>query len=141
LQGNYDSMPAREKAVPFGALFANRGDEGGWGVALAVPVEFTNSTNGSSVDNGAATSNGGATFLHLLTAAASDTYTITVEGSTTGAFGGEEATLATFTLDGSVLGSERIDINGTIPRYTRWKAVRSGSAGDTVQAAVNLVRF
>ena len=141
LQGGYSTLPEVAKVIPFTAKFANRGGRGGWGVALAVPMTFTNSSNGSSVDNSAASSNGGAAFLHILQAAASDTYAITVEGSTTGAFGGEESTLATFTLDASALGSERIAIAGSVPRYTRWKAVRTGSAGNTVEIAVHLVRF
>lgn len=141
LQGKYSPQPAVGAFIPFSAMFANKGKLGGWGVALAVPVTFTNTANGGAVDNGGATSNGGAAFLHILQAAASDTYSIVVEGSTTGSFGGEETTVATFTLDASALGSERIAINGTIPRYTRWKATRTGSAGDTVEIAVNLVRF
>ena len=141
VQGNYGTMPEIEKYVPFSAQFANTGDLGGWGVALTPPVSFTNTTNGSSVDNGAASSNGGAAFLHVLQAAASDTYTIVVEGSTTGAFAGEQTTLVTFALNASALGSERKAIAGTIPRYTRFKATRSGSAGNTVKIAVNLVRF
>jgi hypothetical protein len=141
LQGKYATMPEVDKHIPFTANFAARGQLGGWGVALAVPVSFTNSNNGSSVDNGASSDNGGAAFLHVLQAAASDTYTIIIEGSTTGAFGGEETTLATFSLNGSALGSERAAISGTLPRYTRWKATRSGSAGDTVEIAVSLVRF
>jgi hypothetical protein len=140
-QGKYSTLIEVAQMIPFTANFATRGTRGGWGRTLAVPVAFTNSTNGSSVDDGAATSDGGAAYLHVLTAAASDTYTLTVEGSATGAFGGEETTLATFTLDGSALGSERVAIGGSIPRYTRWTGARSGSAGDAVQIAVNLVRF
>ncbi len=140
-QGEYQSLVEMGKYVPFTAAFANQGELGGWGSALAVPVEFTNSTNGSSVDGGAASADGGAAYLHVLTVAASDTYTLTVEGSATGAFAGEESTLATFTLDASALGSEWQAIVGSIPQHTRWKAVRSGSAGDTVKVSVNLVRF
>lgn len=141
-QNRYSAMPERGTFVPFGAYFANRGEVGGWGVALAVPTTFTNSTNGSAVDNGAATTNGGAAFLHVLQEAASDTYAFTIEGSTTGAFSGEQTTLATFTtLNANALGSERVAIAGTLPRYTRWKAVRTGSAGNTVKIAVSLIRF
>jgi hypothetical protein len=141
LQGRYDSMPEANKAVPFGALFANRGLGGGWGVALAVPVSFTNTTTGTGVDNGAATTKGGAAFLHVLQAAASDTYRIVVEGATDSGFT-SPTELAVFTLNASALGSERIEIAGTLPRYTRWKATRlTGTAGDTVKVAVNLVRF
>jgi hypothetical protein len=110
-------------------------------VALAVPVTFTDSGNGAAVDGGAASSDGGAAFLHLLQAAASDTYTIIVEGADDSGFTTNVVTLATFSLDASALGSERVGISGTISRYTRWKATRSGSAGDTVAMAVNLIRF
>jgi hypothetical protein len=140
-QGKYSNLPEIGKYVPFGAAFATIGNLGGWGVALAVPVTFTNTINGSGVDNSAASSNGGAAYLHVLQAAASDTYTIVVEGSATGAFSGEQSTLATFSLNASVIGSERQAISGTIPRYVRWKATRSGSAGDTVKIVVGLVRF
>jgi hypothetical protein len=141
-QGKYGVMPEIGKYVPFTATFANRGELGGWGVALGVPTSFTNTANGPAVNNGAATTQGGAAFLHLLTAAATDRYSITVEGSATGAFAGEQTTLATFTLNASQIGSESIQLAGTIPQYTRWKATRtSGSAGNTVKIAVSLVRF
>jgi len=141
LQGQYQSMPEVNNAIPFTAQFVSKGKRGGWGVALAVPVDITNSTNGSVVNHGSATSNGGAVFLHILQAAVSDTYSITVEGSTTGAFASEETTLATFTLDGSSVNAERIVLYGSVPQYTRWTATRTGSAGDTLTLAINLVRF
>lgn len=142
LQSRYSTTPEVGQVVPFSATFANRqGNQDGWGTALAVPTSFTNTTNGTAVNHGAATTDGGAAYLHVLTAAASDTYAVTVEGSTTGVFSGEQTTLATFTLNGSALGSERIAINGSIPQYIRWRAVRTGSAGDTVRIALSLVRF
>src|SRR5579871_4902899 len=103
LEGSYSPLPQVNRYVPFTAAFANSASLGGWGVALAVPVSFTNTTNGTGVNNGAATTKGGTAFLHVLQAAASDTYTFTVEGSTTGAFAGEQTTLATFTLNASAL--------------------------------------
>lgn len=141
LQGKYGVSPANGAAVPFSAMFSNVGASGGWGTALAVGATFTNTANGSSVDNGAASTQGGAAFLHVLQAAASDTYTIIVEQSSTGAFSGEQTTLATFTLNASALDSERIAFSGTVQRYTRWKATRTGSAGNTVKISLNLVRF
>lgn len=141
LQGKYGTLPEINKYVPFAAMFVNSGEVGGWGVALAAPVSFTNTTTGSALDNGVATNNGGAAFLHILQAAASDTYSIVVEGSDTGAFAGEQTTLATFLLNASQVGSERKSISGAIPRYVRWKATRSGSAGNSVKIAINLVRF
>lgn len=140
-QGKYSVIPAIGNVVPFAATFAARGLRGGWGVALTPPVQFTTSTNGTAVNNGAATPNGGAAFLHILAAAATDRYTIVVEGSASGAFAGEQTTLATFTLDAAARDSERVDLAGTLPQYPRWKATRSGSAGDTVEIAVSLIRY
>ena len=140
-QTRYGTLPQFNKFIPFNTAFANRGELGGWGVALAVPTTFTNTANGTAVNNGASSANGGAGFLHVLQAGASDTYAITIEGSATGAFGGEETTLATFTADASALASEQIDIPGTIPQYTRWKATCSGSAGDSIKIAVSLIRY
>lgn len=139
-QTRYGTLPQFNKFIPFNAAFANRGEMGGWGVALAVPTTFSNSSNGSGIDNGDPTSNGGIACLHVLTATTTDTYTITVEGSTNGNFSGEETTLTTFTLNGSALGSELKAISGTIPRHTRWKAVQATS-GDTVEIAISLIRY
>ncbi len=140
-QEQYKTMPEINKVIPFTASFAPRGQAGGWGQALAAPVTITNTTSGTSVDYGAATTKGGSAAVHILQAAASDTYAITVQGSTTGAFAGEETTVATFTKNGSALGAEQIAISGTIPRYVRYRAVRTGSAGNNVTLAVILVRF
>lgn len=108
---------------------------------LTPPLAFTTSTNGSAFDGGAATAQGGIGTLHVLTAAASDLYAFTIEGSATGAFAGEQTTLLTFALNGSALGSERAAVSGAIPRWLRWKAVRTGSAGNTVRIAVHFTRF
>jgi hypothetical protein len=107
---------------------------------LTPPVNFTDSVVGTMVDNVAASPKGGSVHLHVLTAAATDRYTFVVEGSSTGAFAGEQ-TIWTFTLNAAAVGSERVAISVPIPRYTRWKATRTGSAGNTVRAAVSLVRF
>jgi len=141
-QGKYSVIPAIGNVVPFSAQFANRGELGGWGVTLAAPTAFTTTISGPAVNNGVATTKGGVAFLHILAAAPTDRYTFVVEGSATGAFIGEQTTLTTFTFDGSAVGSEFLLITGTIPPYVRWQATRSsGAAGDTVRAAVSLVRF
>ncbi|MCC6894132.1 MAG: hypothetical protein IT321_15015, partial [Anaerolineae bacterium] len=118
-----------------------RGDLGGWGVMLTPPVTITNTSTGSGVDEGAATTKGGAAFLHILQVPSPDTYTVIVEGATNAGFSVGLVTLATFTLNGSALGSERIAINGSIPQYTRYKATRSGTAANAFKLAVGLVRF
>lgn len=140
LQSKYSAMPRVGSYVPFAAFFANRGDLGGWGNALAVGDSFTNTANGVTIDGGAASTNGAAAFLHVLTAAASDTYSIIIQGSSASDMSGA-TTLGSFTLNASALGSERIVIAGSIPRYVRYRATRTGSAGNTVKIAVNFVRF
>lgn len=143
-QGHYKTMPEINKVVPFIAKFANRGESGGWGTILGAPqtAVFTNTANGPAVDNGAATTNGGAAYLHVLDTSGADTYTMIVEGATNIGFSTGVTTLATFTLNGSQLGSERVAIAGTIPQFTRWRVTRAtGTAGDSTTIAVVLVRF
>ena len=139
-QGRYGALPQVNQMIPFRAGFANRGEDGGWGIALTQPVDMTGSTSGATVDNGAASDGGGLVGLHVLEAAGSDATVITIEGSATGAFSGEESVLATFTLDGRALGSELVAIDGAIPRYARWKATADPAAGDRVRIAISLIR-
>lgn len=143
LQGHYKTMPEINKGISFAAKFANRGQQGGWGTILGAPqnASFTNTAIGVIVDSGAQSLNGGSAYLHVLENGG-DTYTFIVEGSTTSEFAAP-TTLATFTLDGAQLGSERVAITGTIPQYTRWKATRTDTPGgvNTMNIAVSLVRF
>ncbi|MYD09876.1 MAG: hypothetical protein F4X02_07500 [Chloroflexi bacterium] len=85
---------------------------------------------GAAVDNGVASAGGGLACLHVLEAAASDAYVITIETSGSGAFAGEQSVLATFTLDGTALGSEQVKIAGRILRHVRWKAKAAPVASD-----------
>jgi len=139
-QGRYGTLPQVNRMIPFRAGFANRGEDGGWGVALTQPVSVIGSTSGSAVDNGGANGGGGLACLHVLEAAPSDAYSITIEGSGRGAFAGEERTLATFTLDGRALGSEKVKIEGRIPRYARWRATADPAAQERVRIAISLIR-
>ncbi len=109
-QGRYGTLPRVNQMIPFQAVFANRGEDGGL------------------------------VGLHVLEAAASDAYSITIEGSASGAFSGEESVLATFALDGTALGSELVAIDGTIPRYVRWVATADPAAQDQVRIAISLIR-
>jgi hypothetical protein len=141
-QSRYSAMAETARYIPFGAQFASRGGGNqGWGAALTPPVTFTNTTTGPGVDNGAVSPNGGAAYLHVLQASATDTYTIIVEGATDAGFTIGLVTLATFTLNAAAIGSERIAITGSMPRYARFKATRTGVAGNTVKIAAALVRF
>ena len=82
-QGRYGALPQVNRMIPFRAGFANRGEDGGWGIALTQPVDVTGTTDGEAVDNGAPSIAGGLACLHVLEAAASDAYVITIEGSAT----------------------------------------------------------
>lgn len=140
-QGRYGTLPQVNRMIPFQAVFANRGDNGGWGVALASPTELIGSFRGNAVDNGISTDTGALACLHVLNAAVSDAYTISIEGSSTGGFTGEESTLATFTLNTQTLGSEQVKIDGAIPRYVRWKAIIDDAARDRIKIAISLTRL
>jgi len=140
-QGRYGTLPQVNRMIPFQAVFANRGDGGGWGVALTSPIELIGSFRGNAVDNGVSTDTGALACLHVLKAAVSDAYTISIEGSSTGGFTGEESTLAIFTLNTQTLGSEQVKIDGEIPRYLRWKAIIDDAAQDRVKIAISLTRL
>lgn len=135
----YTSKPEIGQVIPFNAKFANRGELGGWGQILAVPTSITNSSTGSNLDNGAASSNGGAAFLHILQDTNTDSYLIEVEGSANGVSAWGQ--VAAFSSNGQNLGSERVALLTSIPRYLRYKATRTGSAGDTLRLAISVLRF
>ena len=80
-QGRYGALPQVNRMIPFRAGFANRGEDGGWGIALTQPVAVSGTTDGEAVDNGVASDGGGLACLHVLEAAANDAYVITIEGS------------------------------------------------------------
>ena len=52
-QGRYGVLPQVHQLIPFQAVFANRGDNGGWGIALANPRHVIGSSAGSAMDVGA----------------------------------------------------------------------------------------
>lgn len=135
----YTTKPEIGQVIPFSAKFANRGELGGWGQVLAVPGSITNTATGSNLDNGAATSKGGAAFLHILQDTNTDSYSIVVEGSADGSTGWTQ--MAAFSSNGQNLGSERASLVSNVLRYLRYKATRTGSAGDTLRFAISVVRF
>ena len=139
-QGRYGALPQVNRMIPFRAGFANRGEDGGWGIALTQPVAVIGTTDGEAVDNGAASDGGGLACLHVLEAAGSDAYVITIETSGSGAFEGEQSVLASFSLDGRALGSEQVKIAGRIRRYVRWKATADPAATERARIAISLIR-
>lgn len=132
--GNYSPKGDPASAAKLGTLsFANygatnQGIERGWALAHGT---ITNTTTGTGFDDptaGAVTAACGAT-LHIWTACAADTYVVKVQHST--ALGSGYADLITFTANGSALTVERqVVASGTVNRYRRILATRTGSAGN-----------
>lgn len=131
-----------DSAITAGTIqFSNRGTsqaiEHGW---LLNNSETTNTLTTSSVldpTDDAATAVCSGT-LHIWTACASDTYTVVIEDSPDDS---TWDTLITFTLDGSAIGSERISVaSGTINKYRRVVATRTGAAGDIFGFSVHFWR-
>ena len=96
-----------------------------WGKMLSAfdAGGYDETTTGASVDMGAATTTGYSLHLHLY-GTVSGNYALIVEHSTSGAFGGEEATLATFTTTGAATTSE-ISTGTSANRYLRFKATKT----------------
>lgn len=88
------------------------------GVVISALTAISADTDGSTVDNGAATTNGGVAHVHVTAFTGLTSNAIIIEGSTTGSFGGEETTIATFASITGVT-SERVTVTGTVPRYLR----------------------
>lgn len=117
-QFNYTSTTLRSGAIAFNAAMKAGPDLPvlEWGVLVA-DATITGDGSSAYVDNGAASTAGGSAYLHITGLSAGDTIVVTIEDSANGSSG--EATIGTFTLDGSAINGERIAIAGTIRRYTR----------------------
>ena len=108
------------------------------GVVLENNTTVTATTDGTAHNNGAATTNGAVFHLHTTAFTGLTSNAVTIEGSTTGAFAGEETTVATFTTITSAalafgLGAERVEVTGSVPRYVR--------AVDTIVGTGSTTRF
>jgi len=109
-----------------------------WGTLLANSADLAATASLTSHDNGASSANGGSAYLFLHGVTASDSIEVKIEDSPDDATWGD---LATFTLDGSAVGAERIAISGTIDRYTRVTAtITDGSGSPAFDFAVILCR-
>lgn len=105
------------------------------GVVLS-DATVTVDTDGTAVDNGAATTNGAVFHLHVTAYSGLTSDAIIVEGSATGSFGGEETTIATFTTATGVT-SERVEVTGTVPRHLRVVDDVTGTGSITRLVAVS----
>jgi hypothetical protein len=97
------------------------------GVVLHPKTSLAATTQGNEIDNGAATTNGWQANLHI-TASSGGEWAFTIEHSTTGAWAGEEATLGTFTADGSAVAGERLTGTGTVNEFVRFVATRTSGS-------------
>lgn len=92
-----------------------------WGIVLQNGL-LSATTNGTSVNNGASSANGGHANLHV-TATASGNFANKVQDSANDA---DWADLITFSADGSAVTSENGTVSGTVDQYTRFQATRTG---------------
>ena len=139
---NFNPHASPSEAIKCGSiLFENYGT--GTGLEFGDVLyhgTITTSTTGTGVldvTNAAATAYCGAA-LHIWTASTSDTYAIKVQDSA------DDSTyndLLSFTLNGSAVNAERVVVaSGSIDKYRRIVATRTGSAGNTLGLTVIFYR-
>ena len=139
MQNNYNPKGTPDSEIALGNIkFESYGNNAGVesGVMLA-HATITATTTGSSVldpGNAAVTAACSGT-LHIWDATSTDTYVIKIQHS---ANDSTWADLVTFTINGTSLTSERIAVaSGTVNKYRRVVATRTGSAGDTLGYSVH----
>ncbi len=139
-QGNYSPAGEPAGAVQAGTLMfeavggTNYGVEAGW---LLLKTSITNTTTSTGLldpADAAVTAICSAT-LHIRQAAAADTYVIKIQHS---ADDNTYADLITFTANGSAITSERqVVASGTVNKYRRVVATRTGAAGNTLAFTIH----
>jgi hypothetical protein len=133
VQANYQPKGQPDSAISVGTInFVSRGDNEGveHGKVLAhATITNTATGTGYQVNSDAVTSACAAT-LHIWSLCAADTYVVKVQHCAT--VDGVYADLMTFTANGSALISERqTAASGTINKFIRVLATRTGSAGNS----------
>ncbi len=102
------------------------------GVSLTDLAAFTTDTNGTAVDGGAASSNGGVAQLHVTAYSGFTDVNVTIEGSANGSSGW--ATVATFDQFTAVT-SQRVEVSGSVARYLRVVVDVDGTGSVTLQSS------
>lgn len=130
-----DTAAFEEEAAVLQANFKplQAGIDGGnpFGIVLYPKTAISSTNDGTSTDNGEATSNGFVANLHVFITASGD-FTFEVEHSENDSIW---TTLGTFTIDGGTVESETIDGSGTVNQYLRLAITRvTGSA--TIAASI-----
>lgn len=98
-----------------------------WGYVLQPYANLTATGNGTAVDLGDTFTNGALAHLHIISTS-SGNFAFKIEHSDTGAWGGEEADLITFTADGSAVTAEQGSATGTVNQYVRFVRTRTGGS-------------
>lgn len=97
------------------------------GVILSSGAAVTATGNGTSVDNGAATTNGGVGYLSVPTNTRNGNVTVKIQAS---ADNSTFTDLITFTVVSSAAKtSQRVEVTGTVARYLRVNYTVAGSTG------------
>jgi hypothetical protein len=121
---NYQVNPNLSDIIIASGDFRARGTPAEFGLLLA-DLAVTANGQQASVNNGAASANGGVGVLHITGLSAGDTITVLIEDS---ANNSDWATLITFTLDGSAIGAERLAVTGDVDQYVRASYTVTGSS-------------
>lgn len=132
LDTSYQITGSISDAVSINAEFQadGTGSSGAYrGVVLGALGTYSNGQNTTSVNNGAASSNGIVANLHIITAGASTT--VNIQHSTNNS---TWVTLASFTAS-SAIASQTITTTGTVNQWLRVSVVTSGSPVMVVTAA------
>jgi hypothetical protein len=130
---SYNVKNARKSAVMADVAMKSAGKLPDVNGVVLINTTITNTTTGTSVDNGAASTNGGAGYLQILTPTSTDTYVIKVQHSTDGS---AWVDLITFSANGGLRTSEQQEVTGNVYRYIRVLATRTGSGENFKLCAV-----
>ena len=142
-QATYSPKGTPDSAVSVGSIqFESYGNNQGveYGKVLAHGTITDTTTSTAYQFNAGAVTKACSATLHIWTACAADTYVVKVQHCATA--GGAYADLVTFTLTGATVGSERVAVaSGTINKYLKVVATRTGSAGDSFGYTVHYAQY
>ena len=137
VETNYTSTPDLNGYVGLNVNFKTKSGKGLEIGTLLLDDTVTADGNGSSVDNGASSSNGGVGYLHITATSSGDTIAVTVQDSPDDAAWSD---LVTFTIDGSAVAGERVEVTGTVNQYVRAEYDVTGT-DVSFPIAVSFVRY
>lgn len=139
MEAKFNRVASRGELHKVNAEFAGDGIVEEGALLTAGAVTITADTNGSTVDNAAATTNGGAVYLEVvnLTLGSASALAVKVQHSTDGSSWSDKQA---FTAVTAAPAAERIAITGTVNRYRRYVGTWTGGAGggSTTKLAVGL---